>query len=327
MLLQTTPHAIAKAAEMLRSGELVVFPTETVYGLGGDATSDAAIAKIYALKKRPVYNPLILHIASVTQAELLGVFDDRAQTLAQSLWPGPLTLILPARPNNGVAPAATAGLPTVALRIPAHPTAYGLLQMAQRPIAAPSANLSGTLSPTRPEHVARRLAASGLCVLAGGATPIGLESTVLDLTGKVAKILRPGAIGIDELEPLIGEVVFADGGEAIKAPGQLKRHYATNTPLRLNAVDVKQGEAFLGFSNTSFIGVENVGFVRDMDHRLWRNLSADGDLHTAATHLYAMLDELDQAGAKAIAVQAIPEQGLGIAINDRLRRAAVKEGM
>lgn len=323
MLIQATPPAIQDAAQALRRGELVAFPTETVYGLGADACNGMAVAKIYALKNRPLHNPLIIHVASVEDAEKIGQFDSRAQTLASSLWPGPLTLIVPKRNGNGIAANATAGLDTVALRIPAHPVAAALIQSAGTPLAAPSANPSGTLSPTRPEHVARHLAAQGLIVLSGGATTIGLESTVLDLTTHPARILRPGAIGLDELEPLIGPVQMADGTEAIKAPGQLKRHYATRTPLRLNAVDVKHGEAFLGFGNVGFIGVESVGFVRDMDHHLWRNLSPEGDLHAAATHLYAMLDELDQSGAPTIAVQAIPMQGLGIAINDRLSRAAV----
>ncbi len=323
MFLQPTPDAITRAAALIQSGELVVFPTETVYGLGADATSQEAVAKIYALKNRPSYNPLIVHVDSLAMCEALCVFDDRAQTLAETLWPGPLTLVLPVRAGNGLAANVTAGLSTVAVRMPAHPVAHALIQQAGMPIAAPSANISGTLSPTRPEHVARRLMAEGVCVLAGGATSIGLESTVLDLTAGVAKILRSGAIGIEELEPLIGDVVFADGTEIIKAPGQLKRHYATNTPLRLNAIDVKEGEAFLGFGNTGFIGVAGIGFARDLPYTHFRNLSAEGDLHQAATNLYAMLDELDQAGTKMIAVQKIPEQGLGIAINDRLKRAAV----
>ncbi len=325
MLIQATPPAIRDAADALRAGELVAFPTETIYGLGADARNAAAVAKIYALKNRPAYNPLIVHIASLEDAETIGVFDARAQTLARSLWPGPLTLVVPARPQNGIAENATAGLQTVALRLPAHPVAQALIRAVGAPLVAPSANPSGTLSPTRPEHVARRLAAQGLIVLSGGATTIGLESTVIDLTTHPARILRPGAIGPDDLEPLIGPVVMADGTEAIKAPGQLKRHYAPRTPLRLNAVDVKKGEAFLGFGNTGFIGVEEVGFVRDMPVEKWRNLSPEGDLHAAATNLYAMLDELDQAGAPMIAVQPVPEQGLGIAINDRLRRAAVRE--
>lgn len=323
MFLQPTQDAIARAAALIQSGELVVFPTETVYGLGADATNEVAVAKIYAAKNRPSYNPLIVHVDSLAMFESLCVPDARADTLARTLWPGPLTMVLPARPNNNLAVNVTAGLDTVAVRMPAHPVAHELIRVSGRPIAAPSANESGSLSPTRPEHVARRLASEGICVLAGGATNIGLESTVLDLTEPVAKILRSGAIGIDELEPLIGDVVFADGTEIIRAPGQLKRHYATNTPLRLNAIDVKEGEAFLGFGNTGFIGASNVGFARDLPHTHFLNLSPEGDLHQAATNLYAMLDELDQSDAKMIAVQRIPDQGLGIAINDRLKRAAV----
>src|SRR5690606_27771680 len=194
------------------------------------------------------------------------------------------------------------GLPTVALRVPAHPVAAELLKRAGVPVAAPSANPSGQLSPTAPLHVAQHFGEDLSLVIAAGASTIGLESTVLDLSGEAPKILRPGAIGTEELAPLLGMVAFADGTEAVKAPGQLKRHYATHTPLRLRAVDVKAGEGFLGFGKTDFIGVEGVGFLRDLNADHWRNLSPAGDLAEAATNLYAMLHVLDQAGLKGIAV-------------------------
>lgn len=327
MIKQATPATIAEAAALLRAGELVAFPTETVYGLGADATNRAAVEKIYAAKGRPGHNPLIAHVASVEQAEALVHFDARAWTIAETLWPGPITLLLPAKQNNGLSPIATAGLPNITVRIPAHPIAMQLLQMVEKPVVAPSANLSGGISPTTANHVARSLGDKVPLILAGGASTVGLESTILDLTQQQAAILRPGAIGIDELEPLIGEVVYyTPSGETVTAPGQLSRHYATETPLRLNAVDIKEGEAFLAFGNTAFIGAAGVGFAHDMDPGRFRNLSPEGDLHQAATHLYAALHELDQAGAKAIAVQRIPETGLGLAINDRLRRAAVPKG-
>ncbi len=322
-ILQTGFDALDEAARLILEGRLVAFPTETVYGLGADATQAAAVARIYALKNRPDYNPLIVHVPDLEAAEKLAEFDERARSVARALWPGPITLVLKALPDNNIAPNVTAGLPTLALRVPAHPVASQFLKLCNVPIAAPSANPSGQLSPTTPMHVARHFGEDLSLVLAGGASAIGLESTVLDLSGEVAKILRPGAIGPDELEPLIGTVIFADGNEAVKAPGQLKRHYATKTPLRLNAVDVKKGEGFLGFGKTDFIGVEDVGFLRDMNGDHWRNLSASGDLNEAATNLYAMLHALDGVGLMRIAVQPIPEAGLGVAINDRLRRAAV----
>jgi L-threonylcarbamoyladenylate synthase len=324
-ILQDSPAALAEAASLIHDGRLVAFPTETVYGLGGDATQAVAVMKIYTAKHRPTHNPLIIHVSDLAEAEALAEFNDRARSVAAALWPGPITLVLKARPDNGIAPNATAGLPTIALRVPAHPVARAFLKACGVPIAAPSANPSGQLSPTTPMHVARNLGHAVDMVLAGGASDIGIESTVLDLTGEVPKILRPGAIGTHELRPLLGDVAFTDGSESIKAPGQLRRHYAPKTPLRLNAVDVKLGEGFLGFGNTNFIGVETVGFLRDMNYDHWRNLSQDGDLNEAATNLYAMLHDLDLAGLSSIAVQKIPETGLGIAINDRLRRAAEKE--
>ena len=323
MIKQPTPDAIREAAALLTSGELVAFPTETVYGLGADATNDAAVEKIYAAKGRPAHNPLIAHVANADHAASLARFDERALTIAESLWPGPITLLLPAKENNRLSNLATVGLPNITVRVPAHPVAMDLLNAVGFPVVAPSANKSGNLSPTNAEHVARSLGSAVKLILAGGFSSIGLESTILDLTSPQAKILRPGAIGAEELEMLIGSVEYGETGSAVTAPGQLARHYATETKLRLNAVDVKEGEAFLGFGNTAFIGVEKIGFVKDMEPNWFRNLSPEGDLHQAATHLYAALHELDRVGAKTIAVQPIPLVGLGIAINDRLKRAAV----
>lgn len=326
MLYQATQDRIVEAAQSLRDGQLVAFPSETVYGLGADATSDAAIAAIYSAKRRPAHNPLIVHLAHASDADRYAILDLRAQTLAATLWPGPLTLVLPARPNNGISRHATANLPTIALRVPAHPVAHALLAAFDGPLAAPSANPSGLLSPTAAQHVARHFNDdANITILAGGASAIGLESTVLDLSVPEAVILRAGTITPEELEPLIGPVRFAAEGGDIKAPGQLTRHYATKTPLRLNAVDVKENEALLAFGDPKFIGVSGIGFARDMPEALYRNLSRAGDLHEAATNFYASLFELDQSGATAIAVMKIPPYGLGIALNDRLQRAATKE--
>lgn len=324
MIIQATHDGIARAATVLTDGGLVAFPTETVYGLGADARRVDAIAAIYALKGRPAHNPLIMHVPDMETASHYGVFDTRAETLARALWPGPITLVVRARADNGLAVSATAGLNTVALRVPAHPTALALLRAFGGPVAAPSANPSGFLSPTSPLHVAAGFGERAPLILADGASAVGLESTIVDLSGDAVRVLRPGAIGADELSALLGcDVTYAGATDKIIAPGQLKRHYATKTPLRLNAVDVRAGEAFLAFGRTQFIGVAGVGHLTDYDADAWRNLSADGDLYEAAANLYAHLFALDNGRYHAIAVARIPETGLGAAINDRLRRASV----
>lgn len=315
MIKQATPDYINIAAELLRVGELVAFPTDTVYGLGADALNDDAVKKVYALKNRPLDKAIGLLVPSIAHAEKLAQFDDRALTLAHAFWPGALSLVLPVRPEAGLSTTALAGNHTVSLRMPNHPVILDLLTALDRPIAAPSANPSGQLTTTTALDVARDLQDSVPVILASATKLIGIESTIIDLTGNKAVILRQGAIPAEAIETMIGEVTLQDNDTP---------SFTLETPLRLSAIDVKQGEAFLGFGNTNYIGVEGTGFVRDMPTGLWRNLSPDGDLHIAARHLYLMLQELDQAGASSIAVMNIPDQGLGKAINDRLRRIITK---
>ncbi len=320
---QATPDAIQQAVNLLQNGALIAFPTETVYGLGADATQATAVAGIYALKQRPSFNPLISHVADLKAAEQLAIFDVRARNLAQIFWPGPLTLVLPQQPNNGIADLVTSDLPTIAVRVPSHPVAQELLKAYGRPIAAPSANRSGTVSPTSALHVAQSFGADAPFILAGGAAQIGLESTILDLSGDTPVLLRPGSITREQIEAVIGPIQLrAAHAPDITAPGQLARHYATETPLRLNAVDVQENEALLAFGSVKFMGAAGYGFAKDMPPALYRNLSPDGDLTMAATNLFRMMRELDHSGAASIAVMAIPDQGIGIAINDRLQRAA-----
>jgi L-threonylcarbamoyladenylate synthase len=315
-ILPPSTAAIARAADLLRQGELVAFPTETVYGLGADATNPAAVAAVFAAKGRPAFNPLIVHVADLEAAERVAVFDERARTLGLCLWAGPFTAVLPLRPEAGRAPQVSAGLDRVAVRVPASQVARALLKAVDRPIAAPSANRSGNLSPTAPMHVATDLGDRVAMILAGGRCQVGLESTILDLTVTPPRLLRPGRVGRREIEGLIGPIVVVDPDEeapdAPKAPGQLSSHYAPTLPLRLNAATIGPTEALLAFGPDRFI--------RGGATRL--NLSTQGDLHEAATNLYAMLHSLDQPGYTAIAVMPIPETSIGIAINDRLRRAA-----
>jgi L-threonylcarbamoyladenylate synthase len=307
-----TDPAIATAAGLLRQGRLVAFPTETVYGLGGDATSDAAVAAIYAAKGRPAHNPLIIHLAELSGALPLGRFDRRALALAEALWPGPLTLVVQRRPEAALSARATAGLSTVALRVPGHPVAQALLRAVDLPIAAPSANPSGRLSPTLAAHVAADLGPAVELVLDGGACPIGVESTVVDLSeAGVARVLRPGGVASEELARLLGPLAPAVGTSRPRAPGQLESHYAPRLPVRLDATRIEADEALLALGPELPAG----GVAR-------RNLSPSGDLEEAARNLFTMLRELDASGAVRIAVMPIPEIGLGLAIRDRLRRAA-----
>jgi L-threonylcarbamoyladenylate synthase len=314
-ILPATPASVARAAEVLRDGGLVAFPTETVYGLGALAGDDRAVARIYEAKGRPSFNPLICHVPDAGGAERIAVLDERAERLAEQFWPGPLTLVLPRREGADVSLLATAGLDTVAVRAPSHPVARDLLRAVGRPVAAPSANRSGRVSPTAPVHVAADLGALVPLVLAAGRSPIGLESTVLDLTGPEPALLRPGAVTREELEALIGPVGSSDGvaGDARKSPGTLRSHYAPAAPVRLGAVSAGPDEAFLLFG-------PEFG-LRGGAERL--NLSETGDLGEAAANLFAHLRALDRPGIAAIAVAPIPDRGLGAAINDRLRRAAV----
>jgi len=298
---------IDAAARLLKAGRLVAFPTETVYGLGADATDDSAVAAVFEAKGRPRFNPLIVHVADLETAENLAVFDRRARRLAQAFWPGPLTLALPRAPDSPVSWLASAGLDTVALRWPAHGTAEALIRAAGRPIVGPSANRSGRLSPTLAAHAAAELGGRASMVLDGGPCRLGLESTVIALAPDMAALLRPGALDAGAVEAEIGPLadpVRPEGAAPRPSPGMLLRHYAPDTPLRMGAAAARPGEAMLGFG----------AVAGDL------NLSPAGDLAEAAANLFAMLRRLD--GGHGIAVAPIPEHGLGRAINDRLRRAA-----
>ena len=308
-VLKPTGAALQEAAATLAKGGLVAFPTETVYGLGGDATSDAAVARIFEAKARPGFNPLISHVSDPCAAFMLGDFDARARAVAEAFWPGPMTLVVRRRDNCPISLLASAGLDTLAIRVPAHPLATALLRSVGRPIAAPSANPSGRVSPTTAEHVISGLAGKVSIILDSGPCSVGLESTVLDLSGDIPAILRPGAVTREMIELLLGSVSPAGASTKIAAPGMLKSHYAPSLPMRLNAKTAKEGELFLGFGNISGpTGSET--------------LSVTGDLTEAAARLFALIRFLDRPGATGIAIAPIPEVGLGVAINDRLRRAA-----
>lgn len=304
------PSEIARLAGLLKAGGLVAFPTETVYGLGADAGSSEAVLAIYETKGRPRFNPLIVHCADLAMAETLVEFSPLARALANRFWPGPLTLVLPKRPGAKLSDLVTAGLDTVGVRVPAHPLALALIGAAGLPLAGPSANPSGRLSPTTAEQV-RRGFHGRVPVLDGGPCAAGVESTILAVSGETVTQLRAGALPRAEIEAAIGRpVAAAAAGSAVAAPGMLASHYAPEAKLRLDAGAPRPGEAFLAF------GPEPARLAGPS-----RNLSAAGDLREAARNLFAMLHELD-AEADAIAVAPIPHDGLGEAINDRLRRAA-----
>ena len=306
--------SIAAAAVVVCAGGLVAMPTETVYGLAGDATSDRAVASIYAAKGRPVFNPLIAHFADVEAATREGAFDDFAKTLAAAFWPGPLTLVVPAAKTCRVSLLARAGLDTIALRIPAHPVAQALIAAASIPLAAPSANRSGRVSPTTAAHVAAELDGRIDWILDGGPTRLGLESTIVACLGGAPRLLRPGALAKERIEAEIGVSLLSLAPEdsAPLAPGMLASHYAPRALLRLEALELKTGEAALDFAGA----LAHNGAPARLD------LSPHGDLDEAAANLFAYLRALDSGEARWIAVAPIPERGLGVAINDRLRRAA-----
>ncbi|MBP0483741.1 L-threonylcarbamoyladenylate synthase [Sagittula salina] len=306
--LSPTPEGLARAADLLRAGRLVAFPTETVYGLGADAGNDRAVAGIYEAKGRPSFNPLIVHCADLDAVKALVEWSDAAQAVAEAFWPGPLTLVLPLRDGARVSKLVTAGLDTLAVRVPAAPVARDLLRAAGVPVAAPSANRSGQISPTRARHVAASLGGRVGAILDGGACAVGLESTILGLAGRPT-LLRPGGITLEALEHVLGErIALRHEADMISAPGQTASHYAPNAQVRLNAVEFEPGEARLGF-----------GAV-DCD----LNLSEGEDLTEAAANLFEFLHRLDATGAARIAVSPIPHVGLGVAINDRLSRAAAE---
>jgi len=378
---------IKEAASLLGEGGLVAFPTETVYGLGANALDGKAVARIFEAKGRPQFNPLITHFSCVEN--ILGFvelspplnsfpplpntppgggreelrssegggednfrLEEQFKTLAQHFWPGALTLILPRKQDCAVSELVTAGLDTIAVRVPSHRVALKLLKVCKFPIAAPSANASGTLSPTTPAHVSESLGDKVDMILAAGACNVGLESTVLDLSGEAPVILRPGAITKEDIEELlniklpsspVSNYVKSNGGEAsypsflspsgegasavqVKSPGLLLKHYAPSIPLRMNAIDLAPGEALLAFGPDKFMGIRKSkegggGAAKDLPDTQRRNLSIEGDLNEAAANLFAMLRALDKPEHKGIAVMAVPEQGLGVAINDRLKRA------
>jgi len=305
---------------VLRGGGLVAFPTETVYGLGADATDAAAIARLYQAKGRPAFNPLIAHVGDLDAARKIGRFDAAAELLAEVFWPGPLTLVLPRSADCAVADLATAGLDTVAIRIPAHPIARDILRAFGRPVVAPSANLSGHVSPTIAAHVHSDLAGRIDLIVDGGAVEVGVESTIVGIFD-APMLLRPGGLPRADIERVLGRALNAppedadgDSGQPL-APGMLASHYAPRTRVRLNAERIEPGEALLAFGLGAISGIDEAAVVM--------NLSARGDLDEAAANLFGHLRALDSRAARTIAVMPIPDHGLGEAINDRLRRAAV----
>lgn len=303
--LSADPGGIARAANLLRQGLLVAFPTETVYGLGGDARNGQAVAGIYAAKGRPSFNPLIAHVASVQSARRFVEWSDQADRLAASFWPGPLTLVLPLRAGHGISSLVTAGLDTLAVRVPAHPTARALLADFDGPVAAPSANPSGQISPTTAAHVRSGLGGRIAGILDDGPCGVGLESTIVGLTGEPT-LLRPGGVALEQIEEVLKTPLHAHlAGDPLTAPGQLQSHYAPDAPVRLNAASRQGDEVLLGFGPV------------DCD----LNLSEAGALPEAAANLFAALHKLNET-TRPIAVSHIPDHGLGAAINDRLRRAA-----
>jgi L-threonylcarbamoyladenylate synthase len=312
-ILPPTTQSVGEAVWALASGDLVAFPTETVYGLGADARNGIAVAKIFAAKGRPSFNPLIAHVLSLEEAQKAGTFDERAIKLGTAFWPGPLTLVVPCLADCAVHELARAGLPTVALRVPSHPVAQKLLDEFLAPIVAPSANPSGRISPTTAAHVAEDLGDKVAIILDAGRTEIGLESTVIAcLPGEPVRLLRPGGIPRAEIERVLGEKL-AEATDAVQAPGMLAQHYAPRAKVRLEANEIAEGEAWLGFGSAAPLGGRGIAHL---------NLSPSGDLEEAAANLFAYLRELDALAPSSIAVAHIPSDGLGEAINDRLKRAA-----
>ncbi|MRX49779.1 threonylcarbamoyl-AMP synthase [Paracoccus sp. S-4012] len=307
--LRADPDGIARAAALLAAGEVVAIPTETVYGLAGDARDGRAVARVYAAKWRPAFNPLIVHVADAGAAEAVAVFDDAARALAAAFWPGPLTMVLPLREDAGIASLVTAGLETVAVRVPAHPVARTLLAAFGGPLAAPSANPSGRVSPTTAGHVLDPETGLGgriAAVLDGGPCPVGVESTILGRSAPGWQLLRPGGLAAEAVEALLGQPLAAPEPSADQptAPGQLSSHYAPRVPLRMDADAARPGETWIGFGEDGPL-----------------TLSASGDTVEAAARLFDVLRRADARG-QPIAVARVPQAGLGAAINDRLRRAA-----
>jgi L-threonylcarbamoyladenylate synthase len=319
-ILPAGEAAVAAAARVLAEGGLVAFPTETVYGLGADATNPAGVARIYQAKGRPAFNPLIAHVGDIAAARQIARLDAAATALAEAFWPGPLTLVLPKTPNCAVADLATAGLETIAIRIPAHPVARAILRVFGGPVVAPSANISGHVSPTTAAHVQSDLAGRIDLIVDGGAVEVGVESTIVGCFAEPI-LLRPGGLPRTQIERVLGRVLVqppadteADSGQPL-APGMLASHYAPRARVRLNAQRLEPGEALLAFGLGAISGIDAASSVM--------NLSERGDLDEAAANLFGHLRALDGKAVHTIAVMPIPNEGLGEAINDRLRRAAV----
>lgn len=310
-------QAMDAALALLAAGEVVAVPTETVYGLAGDATSGQAVARIFEAKGRPRFNPLIAHVGSLAMAEEIAVFDPLSRQLAQKFWPGPLTLVLPLKPGSGIHPLVTAGLDTVALRMP-RGFAAGLISRLGRPVAAPSANRSGRISATTAQAVADDLGDRIRLVVDDGPTPVGVESTIVKVEDGVARLLRPGGVAAADIEAALGRPLARRAGAAIEAPGMMTSHYAPGAAMRLGVTDVLPGEALLAFGPRRAAGSERAVAIR--------NLSPRGDLREAAANLFSAMKELDRLGAATIAVEPVPDGGLGEAINDRLARAAAPRG-
>ena len=296
--LPFSEDTIAEAARLVLAGEPVAVPTETVYGLAADATNARAVARIYEAKGRPSFNPLIVHVKNIDEARRIAELGPRVGALAEAHWPGPLTIVAPLRDDSAIAPLVTAGLPTIGIRVPAHRAIQALLRAVGRPLAAPSANASGTISPTRADHVLRSLGGGIKLIVDDGPSPGGIESTIVAEASGQLRLLRRGPIEVREAD--------LDSGSAIEAPGQLASHYAPSKPLRLNAIDATADEFLIGFGR--------------VDGDL--NLSSSGDLLEAAARLFDLLHQAEASPKAAIAVAPIPDEGLGAAINDRLKRAA-----
>ena len=305
-----TDSSLEEAAALIRAGQLVAFPTETVYGLGADATNDQAVARIFDAKGRPDFNPLIVHVKDLEQARRHAVVGKTGTQLVQKFWPGAMTLVLQRSKISSVSQLASAGLETVAVRSPIHPAAHRLLELATCPIAAPSANRSGYLSPTTAEHVAEDLGENVTLILDGGPCSIGVESTIIDLSSGNPYLLRPGGVPLEEIECEVGPLGALDTS-VVRAPGMLPNHYAPNTPIRLTASHCQENEALLAFGPNPIAGA-----------KITENLSPKNNLVEAAGNLFAMLHKLDASGCSTIAAMPIPEHALGLTINDRLRRAA-----
>lgn len=313
LILKSDDASIEKASALLRDGKLVAFPTETVYGLGADATSDDAIARIFEAKERPSFNPLIVHLPDIGTIGHYVDVTSLAQKLAQAFWPGAMTLVLNRRLACPVSKLASAGLNTLAVRVPKHDLAHQLLLKTALPIAAPSANRSETISPTKASHVATSLGDRVDAILDGGPCQVGLESTVIDATGEAPVILRLGGLTKDEIEDAAGmkALIAGDDHQAPKSPGMMRRHYAPSIPLRLNVTTPAEGEGWLGFGPDCPTAT--------------LNLSPSGNLREAAANLFAMMHEMDSKTFKSMAIAPIPMEGLGLAINDRIKRAATPQ--